>query len=115
MGKLKGKTLSNSLNSLRKFHEIHDFDDCEFDVGIKVISKTNKKVVLDKHVPVKVVFEKDRQYLTLLWQECGVKNYRSKQLFERYNPNFNEMILDENNDSLEINSNDSDKILIINY
>lgn len=115
MAKLKGKTLSNSLGALKEFHRIHDFDCDEFDVGIKVISKLNNKTILDKHVPVCVVFEKDRQYLNIIWQEAGVKNYRSKQLFERYNPNFNEMILDENSDSLEIKSDDSDKILIIKY
>ncbi len=115
MGKLKGKTLADSLNALKEFHSIHDFEDCEFDVGIKVISKSNKNVVLDKHVPVRVILDKDRQYINIVWQEAGVKNYRSKQLFERYNPNFNEMIIDENNDSLEIRSDDSDKILIINY
>lgn len=115
MGKLKGNTLSSSLDSLKSFHRIHDFDCSEFDVGIKVISKSDNKVVLDKHVPVRVVLDKDRQYINIIWQDAGVKNYRSKQLFERYNPNFNEMILDENNDLLEIKSDDSDKILIINY
>ena len=115
MGQLKGNTLSDSLDSLKSFHRIHDFECSEFDVGIKVISKLNNKIILDKHVPVRVVFDKDRQYINIIWQDAGVKNYRSKQLFERYNPNFNEMILDENSDSLEINSTDSDKILIINY
>lgn len=115
MGKLEGQILSGSLNSLKSFHEFHDFDCSEFDVGIKVISKLNNKIVLDKHVPVRVIFDKDRQYINIIWQDAGVKNYRSKQLFERYNPNFNEMILDESNDSLEIKSDDSDKILIINY
>lgn len=115
MRKLKGKILSDSLNSLKEFHEIHDFECSEFDVGIKVISKLHNKIILDKHVPVRVVFDKDRQYINIIWQEAGVKNYRSKQLFERYNPNFNEMVLDENSDSLEIKSDESDKILIINY
>lgn len=115
MGKLKGKTLTNSLNSLKSFHKIHDFDTTEFDVGIKVISKLNKKVVLEKYAPVRVVFSKDKQYITISWQEGGLKNYRSKQLFERYNPNFNEMILNEENDSLEIHSFESDKIVVIYY
>lgn len=115
MGKLKGKTLTDSLNSLKSFHRFHDFDCSEFDVGIKAISKLDKKVIFDKHVPVRVVFDKDRQYITIIWQEAGIKNYRSKQLFERYNPNFNKMILDEDNYSLEIHSEESDKILIINY
>ncbi|MGL5714836.1 MAG: hypothetical protein ACRCXT_07185 [Paraclostridium sp.] len=115
MGKLKGKTLSNSLNSLKEFHEIHEFDNTEFDVGVEVISKVNKKVVLEKHVPVRVVFSKDNQYISIGWQEGGLKNYRSKQLFERYNPNFNEMILDEENYCLKINSYESDKIVVIYY
>ncbi|MBO3443427.1 hypothetical protein [Clostridium sp. CCUG 7971] len=115
MAKLEGKTLSNSLNSLKSFHRFHDFECSEFDVGIKAISKSDKKVIFDKHVPVRVVFNKDRQSITIVWQEAGIKNYRSKQLFERYDPNFNEMIIDEDNFSLEINSTESDKILIINY
>ncbi|MGX4600174.1 hypothetical protein [Faecalimicrobium sp. JNUCC 81] len=115
MAKLEGKTLSDSLNSLKSFHRFHDFECSEFDVGIKAISKSDKKVIFDKHVPVRVVFNKDRQAITIVWQEAGIKNYRSKQLFERYDPNFNEMIIDEDNFSLEINSAESDKILIINY
>ncbi|MGL5328608.1 MAG: hypothetical protein ACRDD7_05010 [Peptostreptococcaceae bacterium] len=115
MGKLKGKTLTNSVNSLKSFHEIHDFDNMEFEVGVKVISKLNKKVILEKHVPVRVVFSKENQYISIGWQEGGLKNYRSKQLFERYNPNFNEMILNGENDSLEIHSIDSDKIIVIYY
>lgn len=115
MGKLKGKTLTDSLDSLKSFHRFHDFECSAFDVGIKAISKKDKKVIFDKHVPVRVVFNKDKQDITIIWQEAGIKNYRSKQLFERYNPNFNEMILDEENYTLEINSTESDKILIINY
>ncbi|MGL5346818.1 MAG: hypothetical protein ACRDA3_05680 [Peptostreptococcaceae bacterium] len=115
MGKLKGNTLSSSLNALKLFHKYHDFESSEFDVCIKAISKSDKKVIFEKHVPVRVVFNKDRQYITMIWQEAGIKNYRSKQLFERYNPNFNQMILDEDNYSLEINSDESDKILVINY
>lgn len=116
MGKiLKGTILEGSLDSLQEFCRVHGFNHREFNVSISVISKSNGKSILSKQVPVQVVFNDITQLIDIYWDEAGIKNFRSKGLFGRYNPNFNEMILDENNNSLEIHSTDSDKIVVIHY
>ncbi|WP_055071196.1 hypothetical protein [Clostridium massiliamazoniense] len=113
--KLKGNMLLNSLDSLQQFHRIHNCNYKEFDVNISVISNSNGKSILSKQVPVQVAFDNETQFIDIMWEDVGMKNYKSKRLFGRYNPNFNEMILDENNNSLEIKSIDSDKRVVIHW
>lgn len=112
---LKDNTLKESLNALQDFHRVHDFDYNYINVEIKVLNKYNDEELFDINVDVRVTFDNINQHIDIMWEDSGIKNYKNNGLFGRYNPNFNEMVLDENNNTLEIHSTDSDKLVVIYY
>lgn len=116
MGKLlKGNSLDESLNALQTFHRIQGFNHNYINVDIKVLNKYSKKEVFDINVNVRVIYDNISQYIDIIWEDSGMINYRNNGLFGRYNPNYNKMVLNESNNTLEIHSTDSNKIVVIYY
>lgn len=116
MGKrLRGDALMDSLDSLQAFHRINGFDHREFNASVTVRIKESGEILFTREVPIRVVFDNVSQFIDIDWKEAGIENFRGRGLFGGYNPNYNEMTLNENSGTLEIYSDDSDKVVEIYY
>lgn len=81
--------------------------------NVEVVDEVTGNVIFNIQVPINISPGTESYKINIVWENAGVKDFKSLQLFGTYWSSYNKMSYDEINEYLEIESSDSDKLVRI--
>jgi hypothetical protein len=109
--KLNRDDYMESMGALQEFYFACNHDNGPMILNVEVIDESAGSVDFDLKVSTTIAYDNTSQTISLIWENSGLKNFKSFGLFGVYWALYNEMEFDENEKSLLIRSSDSDKII----
>lgn len=83
--------------------------------NVEVIDKQSNNIIFIGQVPISIAPETNTYKIYILWEQAGISNFNSLQLFGVYWSSYNKMSYDEISECLVINSSNSDKLVKVYY
>lgn len=109
--KLGREDYIESMGALQQFYFSCNHDNGPMDLRVEVINELTGFVELDLNVTITIAYDNTSQTISLIWENSGIKNFKSLGLFGVYWALYNEMEFNKNEESLLIKSSDSNKII----
>jgi hypothetical protein len=101
----------SSMGALQEFYFACGHDNGPMILNVQVIDESTESIDFELQVSTTIAYDNSRQTISLIWENSGLKNFKSVGLFGVYWALYNEMEYNENERSLLIKSSDSNKIV----